>query len=428
MRKSTLLQYWRRQDDATKVMVLFAMEGLLWQYVTSVIGFGNALYATNLGANDIQIGLVQTVPNLTALCLLLPFGMLANRMPYARLLPMGMCFFMAVMYIFLGTVPAMGTNRLLFFFAFLALSSGVLAAYNAQWQSLFGESVRDEDRNRVYGFRGRFVYTIATVAPLLCGAMITQTTHTEEKLLVLRIFYYTCSLAMFLLGIVLMHIKSPRRSEEQCREHITLRVIRKTVGEMKDDKNFRRFFGGIVLFYLVWHIDWSMWYIGEMQYVGLSEFQLSIVNGLGSVASLLSIGMWSRRVGQQGVDSVFPFAIAGLASSTVAMLVSLMLPAALRPTVFIVLQTGACYLQGCLTLCTVQLLLRSVPRKNRTLIISLYNMVIILSNSLMPLLGVEIYTRLGADKRALQIFYVLSFLARVGVMFFYVRRAKKAAL
>ena len=46
---------------AMKAMLLFGVEGLLFQFVMSlsgVSGFGTNLYATNLGATDSQIGTV----------------------------------------------------------------------------------------------------------------------------------------------------------------------------------------------------------------------------------------------------------------------------------------------------------------------------------------------------------------------------------
>ena len=44
-------------QPGTRLLLLFAMEGLLLQYVTSINGFGNNLYATNLGAKDGATGL-----------------------------------------------------------------------------------------------------------------------------------------------------------------------------------------------------------------------------------------------------------------------------------------------------------------------------------------------------------------------------------
>ena len=62
-----------------KVLWLFAAEGILLQFYTSVNSFCNNLFATNLGATDAQIGLIQLVPNMVAVLLMLPVGILSAR-------------------------------------------------------------------------------------------------------------------------------------------------------------------------------------------------------------------------------------------------------------------------------------------------------------------------------------------------------------
>ena len=57
-------------------------------------------------------------------------------------------------------------------------------------------------------------------------------------------------------------------------------------------------------------------------------------------------------------------------------------------------------------MCTVQMLLDVVPEKNRALIISLYTVFVTISNGVMPFLGVQFYTLLGADFRAVTIFNI----------------------
>ena len=68
--------------------VLFAVEGALLQLFCSVNGFANNQFATGLGATDLQIGLIQTVPNVAALILLLPLGILADRLRSSRTIPL----------------------------------------------------------------------------------------------------------------------------------------------------------------------------------------------------------------------------------------------------------------------------------------------------------------------------------------------------
>ena len=107
---------------AMKAMLLFGVEGLLFQFVMSlsgVSGFGTNLYATNLGATDSQIGMIQLVANLTAVVLMLPAGIISDRLKNAKTVPVVLMLVMGVAYFFYGTVPALGENlRMAFFFVF----------------------------------------------------------------------------------------------------------------------------------------------------------------------------------------------------------------------------------------------------------------------------------------------------------------------
>ena len=63
--------------NRNRTLLLFGIEGLLFQFVYSLAagnGIGTNLYATNLGATDTQVSMVQLLSNLLAVALLLPVG------------------------------------------------------------------------------------------------------------------------------------------------------------------------------------------------------------------------------------------------------------------------------------------------------------------------------------------------------------------
>ncbi|MBP5305970.1 MAG: hypothetical protein J6Z02_08985, partial [Lachnospiraceae bacterium] len=126
------------KNSLKKIFLLFGIEGVLFQFVNSVGAYGNTIYATNLGASDMQIGLIQTVPNLVALILLIPIGILADRMRFEKTVPALLLFLMGGAYTGLGFVPGLGKDRMIFYFLFLGAGVGLMAGYNAQWQVLFG--------------------------------------------------------------------------------------------------------------------------------------------------------------------------------------------------------------------------------------------------------------------------------------------------
>ena len=52
--------------------------------------------------------------------------------------------------------------------------------------------IRDSERNRVYAFRNRFIFAISTIAPIVCGTILTAMPDSDSKLGVLRVFFYIC--------------------------------------------------------------------------------------------------------------------------------------------------------------------------------------------------------------------------------------------
>ena len=76
-----------------------------------------------------------------------------------------------------------------------------------------------------------------------------------------------------------------------------------------------------------------------------------------------------------------------------------------RIPIFTFVAVIATLLQAGMNLAIVQLLLDNIPGKNRSVIISIYTMLTTLSNCIMPFLGVQLYTLLGANERALLIYY-----------------------
>ena len=153
--KKSLFYRAKKMPPSAQIMLLFAVEGVFLQYITSINGFGLNLYATNMGATDSQIGIIQMVPNIVAYAALLPLGILADRLKSTKTIPMLTLLVMCAGYAFLGSVPALGERCMELFFVSLAFTAGALAIYNAQWQAMFGAAVSLRQRNDVYAFRNQ---------------------------------------------------------------------------------------------------------------------------------------------------------------------------------------------------------------------------------------------------------------------------------
>ena len=416
-----------------KLLALFSIEGILLQFTVSMGGsggFGTNLYATNLGATDSQIGMILLVTNCTAVLLMLPVGIISDRMKNAKTVPIALMLLMGINFILYGTVPTMGQSRIVFFFIFLAMTAGFVAEYNVIWQAFFGDITPEADRNSVYTFRNRFLFLISTAVPLVCGAMLTAQPDVKHKLLVLRIFYYVCSAVCFLNAFIISRIPGGQRSPEliASQPKLSLAVLKEILSTLVHDKRFVRYFFCIMFFYITWHFDWSMWYIGQVTYVGLTEVQLSIFTACQAVLQLFFIGYFGKMVERKGLQFTFLFPIISLVLCPVLMLTCCSLPQSFRPVYFIIVGGPVMIGQACTALCTVQMLLKVVPEKNRSLIVSLNMIFVTLSNGVMPFLGVQLYNAMGANFTAFLLFNVIGLIGRSTSLIIFFIRYKKNAL
>jgi len=231
-----------------RLYLIFGIEGILYQFSQSINGFGNTLYATNLGATDTQIGLIQTIPNVLALIMMLPFGLLSDRLKRSRTVPLVCLLFMGIMYFFYGSVPLFGSLRMSLYYVFLGLTVASAVLYNAQWQNFFGDVTTLETRSQTLALRTNLMSVVGIVTPLICGFFMSAQETAEEKLLVLRVFYYLCGVLVLIQALVLRGLPCPERmvSREKLRPAQVADACRDAFGS----KHFRRFFLTVILAFL----------------------------------------------------------------------------------------------------------------------------------------------------------------------------------
>lgn len=388
-------------------IILFAAEGALFQLFTSINGFANNLFATELGATDQQIGLIQTVPNVAALLLLLPLGILADRLRSSRSIPLISLLCVAAGYLVMAAVPSLGQFRMVAFFCALAFTVGGPVLYNAQWQTFFGDVVTPSNRNAALTLRNRMMFSIGIITPLVCGMAMTGTV---SAIRIYQIFFLLCALATLIQAAVVSFIQTPAR--QPVASGFSVRELAGAVRLMAASKPFCMFFIPVLLFYMTWQMDWSMWYIGQVQYLQLTQSQITIYNGVFNIGQLVAIGVLSKVVQRRGTDRTLPYAALGLISCPMIMIVCSRLPQIYRMPSFTVMMAVLNAPQCAVNLCIVQILLRVVPKQCRSIAVSLYTLTITLTNCFMPYLGVRMYEAMGADYRALILFCITVLLCR----------------
>jgi MFS family permease len=393
-----------------KVMRLFTYEGIIITLINNLVSSHNNLYATRLGAGDYELGLVTMLPQLVGMVVLIPGGILTDILRSKRDMVTSALFAVACVYVFIGFVPALGSYRLGAFLALLALSSAPMTIYNVSWQAYFSDVVHPNSRNGVLAVRSSLSFLMGVTITLTGGALLSSAATNAEKIRLHQIFLWSAAALLLIQVFVLKKIPGESAAS---RKEFRFAEIREAFVSLIHNRRFLGFIGVALFFYMTWHIDWTLYYIGQTQYLGMNEAWLSYVNIANAIIQFLTMGIWSKINSKHGVRFAIIFGSLGLALCPLGMIIATSINVADAKLFFLIINTLFNITLATTTLNILQCLLQVIPEKNKTLNISIYTTLVMLSNGVMPFVGVTIYSWLGADFKALHLIFWVIFILRL---------------
>jgi MFS family permease len=312
-------------------------------------------------------------------------------------------------------------NSIYFFLAFLSLAAAATSTYNVSWQSFFPEVVDTHERNRVLTVRTHMDVFISIPLPLLVGTILLRAAASREKILVHQCFYVCAALFLVLAALNYRRIKAVRPAVPK---RVSFFELKKAVKSLLHNKQYVLFIGAAIFFYMTWHFDWTLYFIGQVSYLKMNEFQIGLTTLGATVAQFLTMRFWSRRNEKHGVILPVTFGILGLSLCPVAMIISTSLPVSIAPYVFLPLHAIVSLPLATVTLNMLQCLLHVTDEEYRSFSISVYTCLVCLSNAVMPVAGVALYRALGGDRNGLRCTFAIIFALRIIAAFLWLLRRK----
>ena len=408
-------------EPKNRILILFTLEGMLITLVNNLIGNNNNLFATRLGASEFQLSLLTTIPQLVGLIVLIPGGILTDRMKNKRNMVMFSLALVAVFYAMIGFVPMLEVNPYTAFLILLAASVGPMTIYNVSWQAYFSDMVNAEEQNHIYTWRTALTFVIGIIIPFVSGSLLALAVTNNSKIRIHQIYFWIGAALLFIQILVLKQIKGNPIVSTAKTDNANLKVV---LSELVHNKKFLGFVAVAIFFYTTWHIDWTIYFIGQVTYLELNEAWISYVNIGSTIIQFLTIGFWSRMNKRHGVRFGIIFGSLGLSLCPLCMIIATSLPVPQGKLAFLILNTLSNVAFAAVNLNMLQCLLQVIPANNKTLTISLYTILVTLSNAFMPMVGVIIYTKLGGDLRGFQIAYAIVFMLRIVATCFWFLRWK----
>lgn len=393
-----------------RILLLFTIEGILITLVNNIVGFNNNLFATRLGASDYELSLVTTLPQVVGMLVLIPGGILTDRMNNKRNMVIGALSLLVAFYVAIGFVPLLGTYKLVAFLLLTAMSMGPMIIYNVSWQAYFSDVVEIEERNSILTHRTSLTFLIGIIIPFASGALLSSAATVGRKLSIHQTYLWIGAFLLLMQIFVLKQIKS---RQEHSVAGFGIRNLRVAFLELIHNKKFLGFISVALFFYMTWQLDWTLYFIGQVKYLKMNETWLSYTNIVNAIAQFLTIKFWSRLNVKHGVRFGMIFGSLGLALFPIGMIIATSTTFALGRIIFLTFHTLASLTMAVIMLNVLQCLLQVLPDNNKTLNISIYTVFITLSNAVMPMAGIMIYTHLGADLKALQTTFLIIFSMRI---------------
>ncbi len=374
-----------------------AAEGILFSLIIMLAHNNNNLYASRLGASASDLGLIASLPPIVGILTLIPFAVITDRLHNKKPMVVLSAVTLGFLYILVGMVAFLDADRIPFLIILLVLVNVPMSLYNSSWQAFFSDVAEPCDRNLIYTHRTRMSTAVGIAVPLIAGAILTAASG-SGKILVHQIYYWLAFPLALGQVFVLNKIRGGNAAEAN---HVRLSDLGSSAATLFRSRRFLGFLGVALLVFCGWELDWSLYFIVQFKFLHLNEAQMSMMAVLGAGAQFLTMGLWSRLVQKKGVRFVFAIGASGLAVCGFVVFFALLMPAPYRMPFYYITQTLGSSTFSALQLSMLQCLLEAIPHKNRAISISIYNTIILISNVIMPYLGIYIYTAQGESVQAM---------------------------
>lgn len=404
--------------------VNYGIDGLLIMGAVGIAGNNNNLFAQRLGAGDFHLSMLHFLPQLMILFLLVPAGIMADSLKNKRLMMSAALIASGVFFSAAGMSAFVPIHTVYFFLILVALGNASNhGLYNLSWQAFFPEAVSEQSRNIVLTFRARMTMIVQLIVPLLVGGVLTAIPSHDGKIAVHQAFYILAAVLLFSNAVHLRKIKPVQPAEPK---RISLAEMKIAGGRLLKNRPFTIFSLTILFFHMTWHMDWTLYFIGQANYMGMNEIMLSLTPVSGMVAQLVTLKFWSRNNTKNGVERPLTYGMLGLSLCPLGIIVGVSLPSGHGPFAFLAIHAIGHLAFASVTLNLFQCLLKVVDNEYRSFSISVYTCLITLSNAVMPVAGVAVYRALGADVNALRYTFFILFLLRILAAGLWMLRIKRS--
>lgn len=390
------------------------LEGIAYTMVLNLYNPFTQMFAKRMGGNDLHTALINALPPLTAIFLLLPAGILIERLNRKKQTVIILLSVISLFYASIAFVPMIPhEGKVMIFVILIGLMNGPGALYLTTWQSYFAENFQGSYASRLYTVRSKYSTFFGLVTVLATGLLLTNIPKTDtERLIMYQIFYGTCfalTIVQILFfssvnkgkttGTVGINVLPPKDTNTGSDSDDRTKDRKLKEGKMKDrirlfrkedfagmlkNKRFLLFCLCGIVFHMAWQMAWPLFFIYYTDHAHLNELQISLINLASGLTQFLSFSLWNKVIEKKGGSLVIIFGAAGLAVSPFVYSFSVGFPLILVQNLF----AGA--FQAAFNVTLFLCLLETLPSGKKTVYIAVFNTLTSLTGFAAPLIGLRI--------------------------------------
>ncbi len=384
----------RNRDLAAMFLIL---EGIVYTTVFNLYQPFIQMFAKRMGGNDMHTALLNAAPPLVAIFVLIPCGMLIERINKKKQTILVLLSIVSIFYAAISLVPEIAhESKVIIYVILIGFMNAPGSLYLTTWQSYFADNFRGSYASRVYTIRSKYSTLFGLLTVLGTGLMLSYIPKSVgERLVLYQIFYVLC----FALTLVQIFFFSrvrgyadrhpAKKEKEQPALKPSRLFTRETFAAIIKNKPYVIFSICGFVYHFTWQMGWPVFFIYNTDYAHVNELQLAVLSFASGFAQFLSFSLWHKLIGKKGNRLVIFVSAVGIAVSPLPYTRLFAFPALVVFNIF----TGI-FLAG-FNLTLFLNLLDTLPKDKKTIYISLFNTLISITGFIAPMVGLWIYRQTG---------------------------------
>jgi len=372
-------------DTASRNTMFFTIEGAVGAIILNMANPFFSMFARRIGANDYQIGLVSSLPALMGILAMIPGSIFVDKAGNKKKIVARLILLFGIMYPFAALTPFLGGYSVNLFIIIIALMNWPYSIFNISWQSFFSD-VMVSNFNSAFTRRTHISTIIGTTTALTAGLLLSYFPKNDnERILMYQLFFFLSFILAIIQSWLLNRVTAGQSPKAVPDKPNGLSLIKECLNNLVIYREFRVFTILAFIFHVSWHMGWPLFFIYQVDVVGINEAWLSYVNVAIGFAGVITYSLWGKAIEKKGSRLILIIGTFGLAVNALSILL-------IHTRNMLLLQSSITGLTfSAFTLAVFGNLIEVVPQKNKTINIAMYTTLINISQFISPLLGVWIY-------------------------------------